>query len=157
MASLAARFESRWTRVRLRLPYDEGGRLSELYALGTPIEERTDTPEGVIVVARLPRRDLTRFAPYLIAEAVPPIAETPPARGSPPDRAADHASSSRRGGPGARVRRRRGAGPRRLREAVLAPGERALVGTGLAVAIPEGYAGFVQPRSGLPRSTGSRS
>jgi dUTP pyrophosphatase len=31
----------------------------------------------------------------------------------------------------------------------LAPGERALVGTGLAVAIPEGYAGFVQPRSGL--------
>jgi dUTP pyrophosphatase len=32
---------------------------------------------------------------------------------------------------------------------VLAPGERALVGTGLAVAVPDGYAGFVQPRSGL--------
>jgi dUTP pyrophosphatase len=32
---------------------------------------------------------------------------------------------------------------------VLEPGERATVGTGLAVAIPEGYAGFVQPRSGL--------
>lgn len=31
----------------------------------------------------------------------------------------------------------------------LAPFERALVSTGLAVAIPEGYAGFVQPRSGL--------
>ena len=31
----------------------------------------------------------------------------------------------------------------------LAPGERAVVPTGLAVAIPEGYAGFVQPRSGL--------
>jgi dUTP diphosphatase len=31
----------------------------------------------------------------------------------------------------------------------LAPGARALVATGLAVAIPEGYAGFVQPRSGL--------
>jgi dUTP pyrophosphatase len=31
----------------------------------------------------------------------------------------------------------------------LAPGERAVVSTGLAVAIPEGYAGFVQPRSGL--------
>ena len=31
----------------------------------------------------------------------------------------------------------------------LGPGERVLVGTGLAVAIPEGYAGFVQPRSGL--------
>jgi len=32
---------------------------------------------------------------------------------------------------------------------VLDPGERAMVGTGLAVAIPDGYAGFVQPRSGL--------
>ncbi len=31
----------------------------------------------------------------------------------------------------------------------LAPFERALVGTGVAVAIPEGYAGFVHPRSGL--------
>lgn len=32
---------------------------------------------------------------------------------------------------------------------VLGPGERAVVGTGLAVAVPEGHAGFVQPRSGL--------
>lgn len=31
----------------------------------------------------------------------------------------------------------------------LQPGERKVVGTGLAVAIPEGYAGFVLPRSGL--------
>jgi dUTP pyrophosphatase len=31
----------------------------------------------------------------------------------------------------------------------LAPGERATVATGLAVAIPSGHAGFVQPRSGL--------
>ncbi|HVL89517.1 MAG TPA: dUTP diphosphatase [Actinomycetota bacterium] len=29
------------------------------------------------------------------------------------------------------------------------PGERAVVPAGIAVAIPEGYAGFVQPRSGL--------
>jgi dUTP pyrophosphatase len=36
----------------------------------------------------------------------------------------------------------------------LGPGERALVGTGLAVAIPEGYAGFVQPRSGLATKHG---
>jgi dUTP diphosphatase len=34
-------------------------------------------------------------------------------------------------------------------DAVLAPGERATIGTGVAVEIPEGYAGFVQPRSGL--------
>ena len=32
---------------------------------------------------------------------------------------------------------------------VLEPGERALVATGVAVAIPAGYAGYVQPRSGL--------
>jgi deoxyuridine 5''-triphosphate nucleotidohydrolase (dut) len=31
----------------------------------------------------------------------------------------------------------------------LQPGTRAVVGTGVAVAIPEGHAGFVQPRSGL--------
>ena len=31
----------------------------------------------------------------------------------------------------------------------IAAGERAVVGTGVAVAIPEGFAGFVQPRSGL--------
>jgi dUTP pyrophosphatase len=33
--------------------------------------------------------------------------------------------------------------------AVLAPGERAVVGTGIAVAVPDGYAGLVLPRSGL--------
>jgi dUTP pyrophosphatase len=36
----------------------------------------------------------------------------------------------------------------------LGAGERAVVGTGLAVAIPEGYAGFVQPRSGLAAKHG---
>jgi len=36
----------------------------------------------------------------------------------------------------------------------LAPGERALVPTGLAVAIPAGHAGFVQPRSGLAAKHG---
>jgi dUTP pyrophosphatase len=34
------------------------------------------------------------------------------------------------------------------------PGERAVVSTGVAVAIPEGYAGFVLPRSGLARRHG---
>lgn len=36
----------------------------------------------------------------------------------------------------------------------LAPGERALVGTGVAIALPDGYAGFVHPRSGLAARTG---
>ncbi|MCU1571022.1 MAG: dUTP diphosphatase [Naasia sp.] len=34
-------------------------------------------------------------------------------------------------------------------DAVLAPGERVTVGTGVAIALPEGYVGFVVPRSGL--------
>jgi dUTP pyrophosphatase len=38
--------------------------------------------------------------------------------------------------------------------AEIGPGERAVVGTGLAVAIPEGHAGFVQPRSGLAAKHG---
>jgi dUTP pyrophosphatase len=36
----------------------------------------------------------------------------------------------------------------------LAPGARAVVGTGIAVAIPDGHAGFVQPRSGLAAKHG---
>ena len=34
-------------------------------------------------------------------------------------------------------------------DAQIAPGERAVLGTGLAIALPEGYAAFVHPRSGL--------
>jgi dUTP pyrophosphatase len=34
-------------------------------------------------------------------------------------------------------------------DVALAPGERALLPTGIALALPEGYAGFVHPRSGL--------
>jgi GTP-binding protein HflX len=70
-ARVAERFGERFERVRLLLPYEEGGRLNELYALGAPIDEREDTPEGVLVVARLPRRELRRFAPYLVAEEAP--------------------------------------------------------------------------------------
>jgi GTP-binding protein HflX len=75
-AELARRFEDRLERVRLLLPYADGDRLSELYALGTPIEEREDTPDGVLLIARLPRRDLPRFAPYLIADSTASGRET---------------------------------------------------------------------------------
>ena len=37
---------------------------------------------------------------------------------------------------------------------VLAPGERGMVGTGIAMAIPEGFAAFVHPRSGLAARLG---
>ena len=36
----------------------------------------------------------------------------------------------------------------------LGPGERATVGTGIAIALPDGYAGFVHPRSGLAAKHG---
>jgi dUTP pyrophosphatase len=39
-------------------------------------------------------------------------------------------------------------------DVTLAPGERTLVGTGVAIALPHGYAGFVHPRSGLAARTG---
>jgi GTP-binding protein HflX len=68
-ARIAEHFGARWESVRLLVPYEDGARLSELYALGAPIEQREDTPDGVLIVARLPRHDLHRFAPYLIAEA----------------------------------------------------------------------------------------
>ncbi|HEY4348459.1 MAG TPA: GTPase HflX [Gaiellaceae bacterium] len=66
---IAEKFATRWETVRMLLPYEEGGRLSELYALGAPIEQREDTPDGVLVVARLPRHELRRYARYLIADA----------------------------------------------------------------------------------------
>lgn len=36
----------------------------------------------------------------------------------------------------------------------LGPGERAVVGTGIAIALPDGYAAFVHPRSGLAANHG---
>lgn len=42
-----------------------------------------------------------------------------------------------------------GADLRTAVEVKLGPGERAVVPTGMAVAVPEGYAAFVHPRSGL--------
>jgi GTP-binding protein HflX len=64
---IAALFGDRFEDVRLLVPYSEGTALSALYALGAPIEERTDTDAGVLVRARLSRRDARRFARYLVA------------------------------------------------------------------------------------------
>jgi GTP-binding protein HflX len=68
-ARIAERFADRFEAVRLLVPYDAGGALADLYGLGAPIEERVDTPEGVEIRARLPRRELRRFARFLVAEA----------------------------------------------------------------------------------------
>jgi GTP-binding protein HflX len=69
-AELAAFFADRFEPVELLLPYEEGSRLAELYALGAPIVERVDREDGVYVRAHLPQRELRRFAPYLVAEAL---------------------------------------------------------------------------------------
>ena len=63
---IAARFGERFEPVRLLIPYDEGGRLAELYALGMPVDERADREEGVFIRAHLPMREVRRFAQYLI-------------------------------------------------------------------------------------------
>jgi GTP-binding protein HflX len=66
---VAELFAERFEEVRLLVPHGEGRALSDLYALGAPIDERTDTHDGVFVRARLPRRDLRRFARYLVSSS----------------------------------------------------------------------------------------
>jgi GTPase len=73
-ARIAARFAGRFERVDLLVPYDEGATLAALYALGAPIEDRVDREDGVLIRARLPRRELRRYARYLVAE--PPESAT---------------------------------------------------------------------------------
>ncbi|MEZ5099438.1 MAG: GTPase HflX [Thermoleophilia bacterium] len=65
---VAEHFSAWFEPVRLLVPYGEGARVAELYELGAPIEQREDTPEGTLLVARLPRRAIPRFAPFLVAE-----------------------------------------------------------------------------------------
>jgi len=65
---VAELFSERFEDVRLLVPYADGAALAELYGLGAPISEREDREEGVFVRARLPRREVRRFAPYLIVE-----------------------------------------------------------------------------------------
>jgi GTP-binding protein HflX len=67
---IAELFSDRFEDVRLLVPYEDGRVLAQLYGLGAPIADRRDTPEGVRVRARLPRREIARFAPFLVAEAV---------------------------------------------------------------------------------------
>lgn len=47
-----------------------------------------------------------------------------------------------------------GADLRAAESATIAPGHRALIGTGVSIALPEGYAAFVVPRSGLAAKHG---
>jgi GTP-binding protein HflX len=73
---IAELFAERFELVRMLVPYEDGAKLAELYSLGPPIDERIDGPDGVFIRARLPRREIQRFAPYLIAEAAEPTRAT---------------------------------------------------------------------------------
>jgi GTPase len=64
---VAELFSDRFEDVRLLVPYEDGRVLAQLYGLGAPIAERRDTPEGVRVRARLPRQEIARFGPFLVA------------------------------------------------------------------------------------------
>lgn len=65
---IAERFASRFVPVRLLIPHAEGRVLADLYAAGAPIEERVDRPDGVLLIARLPRAELARHARFLVSE-----------------------------------------------------------------------------------------
>ena len=65
---IAGRFGERFEPVRLLVPYDDGKTLADLYALGAPIEERADRADGVLITARLPRSEVSRFAQYLVVD-----------------------------------------------------------------------------------------
>ncbi len=65
---IAERFADRFEVVELLVPYAEGAKLAELYALGPPIESRKDREDGVLIKARLPARDVRRFARFLVAD-----------------------------------------------------------------------------------------
>jgi GTPase len=67
-ARIAERFAARFHAVRLLVPYEDGAALADLYSLGTPVDERVDRPDGVLIRARLPERELRRFARYLVAD-----------------------------------------------------------------------------------------
>ena len=142
------RFADRFEDVHLLVPYDEGARLAELYALGTPIEEREDLEDGVLVArgcrgasraasprSSSPRRDAQATGRAVIDLPVRRLRDDAvlPSRAYAGDAGLDLAAAE---------------------SVTLGPGERAVVGTGLAVAIPDGYAGFVSPRSGLAARNG---
>ncbi|HWC32750.1 MAG TPA: GTPase HflX, partial [Actinomycetota bacterium] len=68
---VARRFADRFHPVRLLVPYDDGNVLARLYELGAPIDDRDDTEDGVLLVARLPRDEVARFGRYVVAESAP--------------------------------------------------------------------------------------
>ena len=141
---IAERFADRFEDVRLLVPYDEGS-----VAVGSLRARRADrrardTDEGVVIRAKLPHRDVRRFAAYLVADAAVGDGRRTRdrARG---DAAARRCRAAVAGLPGRRRPRSRRLRAGHARRRASAPSCR----PGIAVAIPEGHAGLVTPRSGL--------
>ena len=67
---IADEFERTLRDVELLVPFSEGGTLSDLHELAGDLE-RTDTPEGVRVQARLPSVVAERFDRYAVNGAGP--------------------------------------------------------------------------------------
>jgi GTP-binding protein HflX len=63
---IAQEFEKTLRDVELLVPFSEGGTLSELHDVAGTTLERTDTPEGVRVNARLPALIAERFDRYAV-------------------------------------------------------------------------------------------
>ena len=61
--AIGEHFAGRFERVALLVPFDQGGILAELYALGSPLE-REDTAEGVLIRAHLPHSLAERYAAF---------------------------------------------------------------------------------------------
>ena len=138
--ALIERIEDEFARslreVELLIPYDEGGRLAELHQLAGDLE-REETPDGVRVLAKLPPDG---------RGALPAVRAHRPARMSElrVQRLDPRAKLPTRAYPGDA-----GLDLYALDDALLAPGERESLRTGIAVEIPDGQAGLVLPRSGL--------
>ena len=128
-------FADRYVDVRLLVPHADGGELSALYRTGAPITRprgrRRRRPRDGAPAARAGRevRGLPRMTELLVRRLHPDAVV--PSAAYDGDAGLDLAS---------------------VEEAELGPGERCTVATGIAVAIPPGHAGFVQPRSGARRA-----
>ncbi len=112
-ARIAERFADRFDEVRLLVPYDEGRVLSDLYALGAPIDERTDTEQGVAGARAAPasRGAAVRAVPRRGARGGAGVVS----RSITADGARRQASAARRGRPGAGLPGRCRLRPRRVR------------------------------------------
>ena len=154
---------ARCGRVELLVPYAEGGRLAELHDVAGDLE-REDTAEGVRVRARVPAAVAERFERFAVAErrGGRPAASGPPSSNGSAARRRDRARELAPPAPDAVLPARAHDGDAgfdllAVEAVTLAPGERASVGTGIAVEIPPGHAGLVLPRSGLAARHGDRA